>query len=276
MSIGAARWEAKMSEPVFAIHGLGFSYGDLEVLAGLDLEMESGRFYGVLGPNGCGKTTLMDLMIGTRRPNAGNLLFQGRKMSAFSRLSLARELALVPQELGTHFPFTVRETVLMGRHPHIPRFAAPTDADWSAVRKAMAEMEVVHLAAKPVTQISGGEKQRVALARALAQDTPVLLLDEPTSHLDVNHALAVLNCMERRVRRQGRTVVAVMHDLSLAAAFCDHLVLIKKGKTFAAGRCEEVLSGQNLHQVFGVEARVAWDKFANSHIVTFRKPGMAS
>ena len=261
-----------MAEPEFVMQGLGFSHGPLRVLHQLDLKLMPGRFHGLLGTNGCGKTTLLDLMAGALRPQSGRLLFRGRAVSRLPRAALARELALVPQDVALGFAFPVREAVLMGRHPHIPRFAAPAPRDWAAVEAAMDQTQVTHLAAKPVTQLSGGEKQRVALARALAQDTPVLLLDEPTSHLDLNHALAVLSALERRVRGQGRTVVAVMHDLSLAAAFCDHLVLIKDGKVFAAGPTEQVLSGDSLRQVFQVRARVAWDDFAGARTVTFRKP----
>ena len=265
-----------MAEPLLDIRGLRFAYHQAMVLDGLDLAVEGGRFYGVLGPNGCGKSTLLDLITGTLRPGAGSLRLRGREIGSTPRIALARELALVPQEFSARFSFSVRDTVLMGRHPHLPRFTAPGAEDQAAVEEAMARMDVAHLAAKPVTRLSGGERQRAALARALAQDTPLILLDEPTSHLDVKHAWSVLGCLEDLVRRRGRTVLAVMHDLGLAAAFCDHLVLINQGRVFAAGPSREVLTSANLREVFGVTARVAWDDFAGARTVTFHKPKAVS
>lgn len=262
-----------MAEAVFQISGLEFAYGELTVLDGLDFRVEAGRFHGVLGPNGCGKSTLLDLMSACRRPRAGSLRFMGSELERLSRPRLAASLALVPQDFSLHFPFTVREVVLMGRHPHIPRFASPSARDRAAVEQAMAELEVTHLAGKLVTEISGGEKQRVALARALAQDAPVLLLDEPTSSLDVNHSLAVLSNLERRVRQAGATVVAVMHDINLAAAYCDDLLLLKNGKAHFAGPAAQALTPENLWAVFGVRARVSWDEYAGARVVTLRKPG---
>ena len=258
---------------VYSLRGLGFAYGDVPVLRGLDLELGPGRFHGIVGPNGCGKTTLLDLMVAGRPPASGTVSFLGRGLESYSRRELSRRLALVPQDFAIGFPFTVRETVLMGRHPHIPRFAAPAPADLAAVDQAMAELELEGLAHKLVTELSGGEKQRVVLARALAQDTPVLLLDEPTSNLDVNHSLAVLRVVEARVRQQGRTVVAVMHDLNLAAAFCDHLVFMKQGRLHAHGPTAQVLQGDCLAEVFGVRARVDWNDFAGSRVVVFKKDG---
>jgi iron complex transport system ATP-binding protein len=137
-------------------------------------------------------------------------------------------------------------------------------------------MEVDGLAGKRLGELSGGERQRVALARALAQDAPTLLLDEPTSHLDVNHALAVLATAERLVRDQGRTVVAVMHDLNLAAAFCDEVIFLRAGRLHSQGPVQDALTPQSLAEVFGVTARVDWDDFARARVVVFQKPGGAA
>ncbi len=260
-----------MAEAVFHISGLEFAYGPQRVLRGLELEIRPGCFYGIVGRNGCGKTTLLDLMTGVRRPAAGGIRLWGRELSRYARRELARGLALAPQEFAIDFPFSVWETVLMGRHPHLPRFSSPSARDLALVEEAMAELAVDRLASKLVTELSGGEKQRVVLARVLAQDTPVILLDEPTSNLDVNHSLAVLGVMEQRVRRRGCTVVAVLHDLALAAAFCDRLVFLSGGRVFAAGPTAEVLTADNLAAVFGVEARVDWDAFAGCRTVVFRK-----
>ncbi|CAO0820942.1 iron complex transport system ATP-binding protein [Desulfarculales bacterium] len=258
---------------IYQISGLGFAYSGPPVLTDLNLEILPGRFYGIVGPNGCGKTTLLDLMVGERRPQTGSINFLGQELASYPRRVLAKNLALVPQEMPLRFPFTVSEAVLMGRHPHIPRFAAPSQTDLDMVERALEQLALTALAGHLVTELSGGEHQRVVPARALAQDTPVLLMDEPTSHLDINHALAVLRVAETRMRKEGRTVLAVMHDLNLAAAFCDHLVFIKDGRLHAAGPTAEVLKSDSLQEVFGVRARVAWDDFAGSRVVVFDKRG---
>jgi len=261
-----------VAEPVFKIRDLCFSYGELPVLRDFNLTLEGGHFHGVLGPNGSGKSTLLDLMTANLKAAAGQVFFQGREVVEIPPAGLAARLALAPQDYSMHFPFTVREIVSMGRHPHIPRFASPQAEDLAAVDRAMREMAITHLADQQVTELSGGEKQRVALARTLAQDTEVILLDEPTASLDVNHSLSVLRGLERRVNQEGRTVVAVMHDIGLAAAFCDRLVLIKQGRAHAAGPTDQVLNQQSIWEVYGVRARVAWDDYAGCRVVTLQKP----
>ena len=273
MSSAASNWGWGVAEPVFAIRGLFFAYGPQAALRGLDLEITPGRFYGLVGPNGCGKTTLLDVMTGLLRPSAGSLSFRGRPLTSWRAAELARALSLTPQEPGLGFPYTVRETVLMGRHAFIPRFSAPAARDEQLVDAAMARLDLAALAHQPVTELSGGEKQRVILARALAQDAPVMLLDEPTNNLDVRHALAALGELERLVRHEGRTVVAVLHDLNLAAAFCDHLILMDQGRVAAQGPTPEALCAANLEAVFGVRAAVRWDEFAQGRVVVFQKNG---
>ena len=257
-------------EPLLELDGVGFGFGGPPVLEGVDLVLGPGSFHGIVGPNGAGKTTLLDLLAGLKRPAQGRVLLSGRPMDGRPRGELARELALVPQEYSINFPFSVGEVVMMGRHPHIPRFGLPTEKDRDLVKEALETMELGHLAGKYVTQLSGGEKQRVILARALAQDTAALLLDEPTANLDIRHALAALTVVAGRVRSQGRTAVAVMHDLNLAAAFCDRLIFLDKGRILAAGPTDRVLTAANVASVFGVEAKVREDDFSRTRTVVFR------
>lgn len=237
-------------------HELRFAYGETPALRGVDLRLERGRYYGLVGPNGCGKSTLLDLLAGVAKPQSGELLLQGRPLAAYSRRELALCVAYVPQEHRVNFPFTVAEVALMGRHPYRGRFASASAEDWRLVDEALRAMELDDLRDADVTAISGGEKQRAALARGLTQDTDALLLDEPTASLDIRHALDAQRLFQRRARQDGRLVVAAMHDLNLAAAFCDELILMQAGLVYAFGPVAEVLTPQRIEDVFGVRARV--------------------
>ncbi|MBW2027075.1 MAG: ABC transporter ATP-binding protein [Deltaproteobacteria bacterium] len=237
--------------PVFRIADISFSYGNVSVLRHVSLEMREGNFYGILGPNGSGKTTLLDVMAGIKAPDSGRVLFKGKDIRNYNKKELAKGIALVPQEFYINFPFTVKEIVLMGRHPYMPRFGAASADEY-------------------VTELSGGEKQRVVFARALAQDTPVLMLDEGTSNMDIRHTLKILGIARHKVRKDNRTVIAAMHDLNLAAQFCDHLVFLKDGKIVAQGPIDTVLNEQNVKQTFEVEAKIYFDEYSSSRRVAYR------
>ncbi len=261
-----------MADSLFKIRGLGFSYGTYGVFQGLDLDLPGGGFVAVVGPNGSGKSTLLDLLLGNLEPDAGSIDFSGRELKGIPRRELARQMALVPPDFASEFPFSVEEVVMMGRHPHIPRFAAPTDRDFNAVEGAIEALDLDGLRNKTVKGLSSGEKQRTALARALAQDTPLLLLDEPTANLDVSHALKALGLLKRLVCNEGRSVIAVLHDLNLAAGYCGHVVCLKQGRVYASGATETVLTSQLIGEVFGVQAKVSLDEYAGGRTVTFKRP----
>jgi iron complex transport system ATP-binding protein len=195
-----------------------------------------------------------------------------RPLHTLPKKQLARQLALVPQDFMVRFGFSVREVVEMGLHPHLHRFAAPSEADRVLVDEALAATGVAALADRPVTRLSGGEKQRVAVARALAQRPEVLLLDEATSSLDIHHSLEILHLIRRRFVQGGLQVVAVMHDLNLAAFFCDHLIFLKEGRVVCQGATDEVLTPKIIAQVYGVEAEVRHNPFTNCRQVSFRLP----
>jgi iron complex transport system ATP-binding protein len=254
----------------FNLTGVSFAYGETPALAELDLSLAPGRFYGIVGPNGCGKTTFLDLLTGGKRPDQGSVTFMDRPVAEYRRRDLARLVALVPQDFAIDFAFTVQEVVLMGRHPHIGRFASPGAEDWRQVDAAMAAIGISHFKDRLVNELSGGEKQRVVVARALAQQTPYLLFDEATSSLDVQYTMQIFNVAKRLVQEEGRTVIAVIHNLNLAAAYCDELIFMQKGKVAACGPTDAVLEASMIKKVFGVESRVAFDEFSSTKQISFR------
>lgn len=257
--------------PLFGITDLVFRYGDKAVLAGLRLTLSAGRFYGLLGPNGCGKTTLLDLLLGLRRPDGGRIVFRGQDLAAYRRSDLARAMALVPQNFYINFPFTVRQVVMMGRYPYLPRFAPPGPEDHRRVDAVMAAADIAVLADQPVTALSGGERQRVIIARALVQDTAVMMLDEATSNLDVRHALHLLDLVRGRVDREQRTVIAVFQDINKAAMYCDDLIFMRDGQVAVEGETTAVLTPATLRTIYGVEAQVAFRAECRAPQVTYRR-----
>jgi ABC-type cobalamin/Fe3+-siderophores transport system ATPase subunit len=255
----------------FELQGVGFSFDGKKVIDGVSLTLAPGRFYGVIGPNGCGKTTMVDLLCRFRAPQQGRIDYNGKRLSAFSKRQLAREISLVPQNFYINFPFRVRDVVMMGRYPYIPRFGRPSGRDAGIVADVMEAADVAGMAERLVTELSGGERQRVVFARALAQDTPVLILDEATSNLDVGHAIRLLGLAARRVQQESKTVLAVFQDINQAAAYCDHLVFMCRGKVAAHGDTRDVLNPDTVRAVFGVEARVTHDDYSNSLHVVYKR-----
>ncbi|MHB8149987.1 MAG: ABC transporter ATP-binding protein [Desulfobulbia bacterium] len=254
----------------FGLTGVSFAYGETPVLADLDISLQPGKFYGIVGPNGCGKTTFLDLLTGGKSPDRGSVTFMDRPVADYLRRDLARLVALVPQDFAIDFAFTVQEVVLMGRHSHIGRFASPGTEDWRQVDAAMEAIGISHFRDRFVNELSGGEKQRVVVARALAQHTPYLLFDEATSSLDVQYTMQIFNVAKKLVQEEGRTVIAVIHNLNLAAAYCDELIFMKKGKVAASGPTNTVLEPAMIKKVFGVESRVMFDEFSNTQQISFR------
>ena len=245
------------AESVFSIREGWFGYRDGKtVLQDINLSLNPGRFYGLIGPNGSGKTTLLDLLASTLQPDKGTVLFRGKPLAAYRRQELARMLAFVPQDFALGFEYTVFDVVLMGRHPHIPRFSSPAAKDLDRVEEALALMDITQLRDRAVTRLSGGEKQRVIVARALAQDTQALILDEATSNLDIRHTIEIMRVVSDRVRQKGMTVIAAIHDLNLAAAFCDELVVLKAGSVVTQGAVRDVLTNPLIQEVFAVDGHI--------------------
>ncbi len=241
---------------LFHIDKLSFAYRNNTVLKDIDLQLQPGKFYGLIGANGSGKSTLLELLMATLSPASGSIRYREKDLNNYSRKELATKLALVPQHFSMDFEYSVRDVVLMGRHPHIPRFASPAHHDLEAVEQAMETMDIHHLQDRPVIALSGGELQRVVMARALAQETEVLILDEATSNLDIQHTIAIMRVIRKRVDENGLTVIAAIHDLNLAAAFCDNCLVLKDGALFANAPVNKIFTTNILQSVFSVNANV--------------------
>ncbi|WP_019177580.1 ABC transporter ATP-binding protein [Methanomassiliicoccus luminyensis] len=251
-----------------AVNGVRFSYNSSEVLSGVSMEAREGEIIGILGPNGSGKTTLLKCMNRALSPSSGTVLIEGKDHSKMSKKEIALQVGVVPQNGGVNFPFTVLDVVMMGRTPALKRFEPETEQDIDIVKEAMEKANVVHLAGRPVSDISGGEMQRVIIARALAQRPRIMLLDEPTLHLDINHQLDILDLIHSLAKKQKMVVIIVTHDLGLAARYCDHIVLMKGGSVQAAGAVPEVLTSDNMRKVFSIEAELQFDQRTGAYGVT--------
>jgi len=216
---------------------------------GVSLEIPGGGVTAILGPNGSGKSTLLRLLLGTLRPDAGEVRFDGRPLGEWSRAALAREIGVVPQSEEVSFPITVREMVAMGRYPHLGAFRREGEADRAAIEEAMRRCDVLPLADRMLATLSGGERQRARVARALAQRPRALALDEPTAALDVRHEMAIFELM-RDLGRAGVTVLLVTHHLNLAARYADRLLLLDGGRVAAEGAPGAVLRRGLLEEVY--------------------------
>lgn len=225
-------------------------------LAGVSFAIEAGEVFGVIGPNSAGKTTLLRLLTRVVAAGHGEVRLDGRPIGRLAHAELARQVAVVPQDTPRPFPFSVEQLVLMGRYPHAPDRFFESDADRAQAATAMEATGVRHLAALPLEQLSGGERQRAMLARALAQQPGLLVLDEPTSHLDLRYQAETAALLQRLNAERGMTVLLVSHDLNLAAEVCDRLLLLDGGRVARVGAPAEVLQREVLEPVFGCAVTV--------------------
>ena len=255
-----------MLQPLIQLNQVAFSYNRTPILENISLNIRPGGFYGIIGPNGASKTTLMNILSGILKPGQGDILFKGQAMMKYSPKELAQNIAVVPQEAMINFPFTALEVVMMGRNPFLNKFQGMSSQDIDIVLNCMELCKVTELANRPVTHLSGGERQRVIFARALAQLPKLLLLDEATAHLDICHKLELLSLVRKLNREEGLTVVAVMHDLNLAAAFCPELICMLDGKIFINDKTERVLTSQIIAEAFQVEALIEKNSFGQLQV----------
>jgi iron complex transport system ATP-binding protein len=244
--------------PLLNVDNVSFRYDGQWVLRGIDFEVEKGDFLGIIGPNGSGKTTLLRVIDGILAPQEGAVLLEGTEIGKLRREALARSVAVVPQYSALAFPFSVEEVVLMGRAPHLGRWRFEGDEDRLIARKAMEMTDTLGLSARDMESLSGGERQRVLIARALAQEPRLMLLDEPTAFLDIRHQVDFFDRIRALNRERGLTVIAVTHDINLAAHYCDRIILLKGGRIGAAGPVDAVITEENIRKAY--ETKILVDR----------------
>jgi len=241
---------------MFSICNISFSYGTGPILKDISFEIKRGDWLGLLGPNGSGKTTLIKCLARLISPKSGTIQLLGKNLADYNNHELAKIMSIVPQETGIPFPFTAFEVVLMGRSPFINNFGFETKEDIDIAIKAMEMTDTRQFADRPISELSGGEKQRVVIARALAQSPQILLLDEPTSQLDIKHQQETLKLLHKLNEEDGITIVEAMHDINLALSSCKTIMFLDKGSLFKIGPTNDVVSYANLKAVFDTEVYV--------------------
>ncbi|MGW1677330.1 ABC transporter ATP-binding protein [Saccharopolyspora sp. NPDC002376] len=249
--------------------GVTVRFVDRTVLDGVDVSVADGEWVALVGRNGCGKTTLLRVLGGLRAPDAGEVLVNGRSLRSLSRRQIAREVAVLPQSMPSVPGLTVRQLVRQGRYAVHGPLGMLMGGEDAQVREAMSATGVEDHADELIDRLSGGERQRVRLALALAQDTSILLLDEPTTYLDIGHQLEVLELVRRLQRERGLSVVTVLHDLEQAARYADRVVALREGSVHAEGPTAEVVDEELLASVFGVDGRVRQDELTGRPLCTY-------
>ncbi|MCD4740888.1 MAG: ABC transporter ATP-binding protein [Desulfobacteraceae bacterium] len=234
-----------------------------------NIEFTEGKFYSLLGPNGSGKTTFLDLLTGFLKPATGSIFLDNQNILSFSRKELAKKIALVSQDYYINFPYTVKEVVTMGRHPYMGRFSSLDKEDINIVNDVAATTEINNLMARKITRLSGGERQRCIFARALCQKTPVLLLDEAFSNMDINHSFNLLKNIKKQIKETNITIISVFHDINFASIWSDKMIFLKKGEIIASGSPEKVMTEKFIKRVYSIDAKIEHNKFANAKQVYF-------
>ncbi|MEO6529834.1 MAG: ABC transporter ATP-binding protein [Specibacter sp.] len=253
-------------------HGLDLGYDGRQISTGLEVVIPPGSFTAIIGPNACGKSTLLRALSRLLKPTAGDVLLEGRDIHSYKTRDVARRLALLPQQSSAPDGITVADLVARGRFPHQGLLRQFSAADKTKVAEAMAATGVTDLADRSVGELSGGQRQRVWLALALAQDTPVLLLDEPTTFLDISHQLEVLRLCRRLHRTGDYTLVTVLHDLALAFRFADHVIAMKGGRIVAQGPPGDIATPEVMREVYGIESVVIVDPATGGPLVVPLEP----
>lgn len=250
------------------VQNLKFGYKRDLVLKDISFNIEKGQFISIIGPNGSGKSTILKLLNNLYSPKKGNIFIEGKNIYGYKKRDLAQKIALVPQDTFLDYEFTVEDVVLMGRHPYKKRFQKEDENDFKIVEEALKMTNTLHLKDKLITEISGGERQRVVIARALAQNPSIILLDEPTSHLDINHQIEILNLLKRLNQEKSTTIVIVIHDINIASRYSDEIIMINEGKIVGIGRPEEVITKKNIEETYNLKVIIEKNRVTNKIYLT--------
>ncbi|MCX8082361.1 MAG: ABC transporter ATP-binding protein [bacterium] len=234
---------------------LEFSYGKDSVLKDISFEIKKEEFLGIIGPNGSGKTTLIKTLAGILKYQKGKIYLEGKEIKQFNTIEYSRKVAYLPSQIDVYFSYTVEEFVMMGRYPYTGRYGEFTTKDRDIVEEVLKKFEISQYRKRKIWELSDGEKQRVFISQVVAQQTEIILLDEPTSHLDIGHSFKIMDTL-REINKSGTTVIAVLHDLNLASEYCTKLLLLSKGKVFSEGTPEQVITYQNIENVYETKVLV--------------------
>ena len=241
---------------ILDIANISLNFHDKSILSNISLGVSAGDFFVIIGPNGAVKTSLLKILSGLQKAQQGSVTVKGKNITKYTRRNLSQILAIVPQHIEVGFPFTVADTVIMGRSPHLGILGMEGKEDFHIAEEAMNFTEVAHLADRKLFQLSGGELQRVIIARAICQQPEIILLDEPTTALDPSHQLKIMDLMERFRREHNTTIIMVSHDLNLASMYGDRLLLLKEGTVIKTGDPKEVLNKELLEESYGCQMQV--------------------
>ncbi|MGM0409794.1 MAG: ABC transporter ATP-binding protein [Bacillota bacterium] len=250
------------------IADLSFDYDDIKILKNIDLHIKKDEFLGIIGPNGSGKSTLLKNISNILKPKTGLIYLDKKILHEYKSKDLAKKMAVVPQDTNVNFNFTVYDIIMMGRNPYQNKWGKVNNKDLEIVDEVMEVTDTYYLQDKKVNQLSGGERQRVIIARALAQKPDILLLDEPTSNLDINYQREIFDLISDLNKKFSLTVIVVSHDLNLSSQYCDKLILLNEGEIFATGTAEEVLTEKNIKEVYNTEVIIKKNSITNRPYVT--------
>ena len=244
------------------VEKLTYDIGGTRILKDITFDVEENTFVGVIGPNGSGKSTMLKSIYGVNKPSGGNIYFEGEDLLKISSKDRAKKIAVLAQESGGQFDFSVQQVVEMGRDPHKNTLESYSKHDLEIVDRVLCEMKLDNYRERSFNTLSGGEKQRVLIARLLVQESKFIILDEPTNHLDIGHQIEIMNI----IKKMGVTVLSAIHDMNMAAIYCDKLVIMKKGEVITQGSVEETLTSEMLKDLFNVEAEIH-DLKGRKHVI---------
>lgn len=253
-------------EPIIKCNQLTFGYSQLDIIKDLDCQINEGDFVGIIGPNGSGKSTLLKLITGVTTPDKGTIYIKEEELKEINPKRLARQMAVVPQNTDVYYNFSTYDIVAMGRYPHQNRWSTNGEEDKAVIKSAMKKTGIWKFKDKGIKNLSGGERQRVIIARALAQEPEIIILDEPTSSLDINYQIEIFDLL-KDLKKEGKTIIVVSHDLNLASQYCDKILLLSEGRVYSYGRPDQVITVNNISQVYDIEVVVS-QKYSGRPYVT--------